>query len=147
MSRLVADKKGRVKRFSLFRVIEHQLNAVTFIVLVLTGLAQRFHESGWAEWLILHLGGIDTTRWIHRGAGVMFAIVLFQHLLVGIYLVVVSNRPASMMVNRKDFSDAIENLSYYFGIRKRPARCDRYETQVRRRHDTLTFVVPPPRDN
>ena len=32
-----------------------------------------------------------------------------------------------MVINLKDFTDAIDNLKYYFGITDRSARCDRYD--------------------
>ena len=32
-----------------------------------------------------------------------------------------------MVINKKDFTDAIENIRYYFGTTDQPARCDRYD--------------------
>jgi cytochrome b subunit of formate dehydrogenase len=34
---------------------------------------------------------------------------------------------ASMIIQMKDFQDAVANLKYYFGIKNRPAACDRYD--------------------
>jgi cytochrome b subunit of formate dehydrogenase len=31
------------------------------------------------------------------------------------------------VINRKDFTDAVDNLKYYFGLTDHPARCDRYD--------------------
>ena len=33
----------------------------------------------------------------------------------------------SMLVNRKDFADAVQNIRYYVGITDRPAQCDRFD--------------------
>lgn len=116
-----------IRRFSLYRVVEHQVNAITFIMLVFTGLAQRFHGSGWAAWTIDLFGGIDNTRLVHRWCGTLFALVLFQHALIASYLFLVRRARPAMVITKKDFLDAVQNLRYYFGISEHPAQCDRYD--------------------
>ena len=60
-----------IKRFGWYRMVEHQVNAITFITLVATGLAQKFFTAGWASWLVLELGGIEfilpIARWVGYG--------------------------------------------------------------------------------
>ena len=116
-----------IRRFNGLRIIEHQATAITFAVLVITGLSQRFHDAAWAEWIVLQLGGIDNSRLIHRFTGLVFAALTIQHILVACYGVLLKNWPASMVINIKDFRDAIDNIKYYFGISDHPARCDRYD--------------------
>lgn len=115
------------KRFSSYRVIEHQACAITFTVLAVTGLAQKFHDASWAQWVIMSLGGIDTSRVIHRTTGVIFAFLTLQHILVASYGLMFRKWAPSMVINRKDFTDAIDNLKYYFGLAETPASCDRYD--------------------
>ena len=116
-----------IRRFHPLRIIEHQANAITFIVLVVTGISQKFHDSSWAEWIIMNLGGIDNARVIHRTTGLIFTILTLQHILNASYGVIVKKWMPSMVINLKDFTDAIDNLKYYLGITDRPARCDRYD--------------------
>ncbi len=124
----VERKNGEfIRRFHPLRIIEHQANAITFIVLVVTGISQKFHDSSWAEWIIMNLGGIDNARVIHRTTGLIFTVLTFQHIFVSSYGVIVKKWAASMVINLKDFTDAVDNLKYYFGITDRPARCDRYD--------------------
>jgi formate dehydrogenase subunit gamma len=118
---------GKVRRFSAFRIVEHQLNMTVFMILIITGLSQKFYDYGLSQWVILHLGGIDSVRLIHRYTGVGFLVFTFIHIAVGATGVIFRRWPASMVINRKDFTDAIENIRYYFGITDRPARCDRYD--------------------
>jgi cytochrome b subunit of formate dehydrogenase len=33
----------------------------------------------------------------------------------------------SILISKKDFTDAVDNLKYYFGLTNHPARCDRYD--------------------
>ncbi|MFQ5739531.1 MAG: formate dehydrogenase subunit gamma [Acidobacteriota bacterium] len=116
-----------IRRFRKLRLLEHHLNALVFLVLVATGLAQRHYSFSWAQWLILEVGGIDQTRVIHRYAGALFAILILQHIAVALSGVLFRNWRASMVVNRNDFQAALTNLKYYLGFLDRPARCDRYD--------------------
>lgn len=126
--------KGRQKhkeeyrtRFSKGRIIEHQANAIAFIILVVTGVSQRFHDTSIAEWVIMNLGGIDRTRLVHRFTGLVFTVLTLQHVIVASYGVIFRRWAPTMVINKKDFTDAIDNLRYYFGITEWPARCDRFD--------------------
>jgi formate dehydrogenase gamma subunit len=116
-----------IKRFSTFRIIEHQANAILFTVLVITGLSQRFHDSSWAGWVIISLGGIDNARFVHRLTGSFFALFTVLHISVGCFGVIFKRWAPTMVINKNDFTDAIDNLKYYFGVSEAPARCDRYD--------------------
>ena len=116
-----------IRRFHPLRIIEHQANAIAFIVLVVTGLSQKFHGSSWSDWAIMNLGGIDNTRLIHRYTGLLLGYLTFQHILIASYGVIAKKWMPFMVINIKDFTDAIDNLKYYFGITDSPARCDRYD--------------------
>jgi cytochrome b subunit of formate dehydrogenase len=119
--------QSQIKRFGFGRIIEHQLNALVFAMLVITGLSQRFHEYKVSHWIIKTLGGVDTMRIIHRYSGILFATLIIVHIAAGIYGVIKKHWPASMMINMNDFRNAVENLKYYFGITNHPALCDRYD--------------------
>jgi len=116
-----------IKRFGIGRILEHQANALVFALLVITGLSQRFHEYKVSHWIIKTIGGVDTLRVVHRWSGILFALLIFVHITVGIYGVIKKRWPASMMVNMNDFLNAMENMRYYFGITNHPALCDRYD--------------------
>ncbi len=59
------------RRFSAMRIIEHWIQMITFIVLVVTGLSQKLYTLEISRWFILHMGGIDSVRLIHRYAGIV----------------------------------------------------------------------------
>ncbi len=123
LSRLPAT----IRRLHPLRLLEHHVNALSFITLVITGLAQRFHDNRLSEFVILGLGGIDQTRWVHRFAGAAFALVMLQHVVVGLFGMTAGRWRPSMIINRKDFQDALHNLRFYFGRTPHPARCDRFD--------------------
>lgn len=116
----------KIKRFSTYRIAEHWIHMATFIVLVVTGLSQKFHSLDISLWLIFHLGGIDYVRLIHRYTGMVFLFVTALHIITGIVCIAAKKWPPSMVINKKDFSDAIHNIRYYLGVETQPAICDRY---------------------
>lgn len=121
------DEHGTVVRFGRRHRIEHLLVIVTFVLLLLTGLPQKFHDTGWAVWLTGMLGGIDLVRAIHRATGIAFAALCVLHLTVAAYGVISGRTGATIMPRVQDFRDAIANLKYYVGLADRQPVFDRYD--------------------
>jgi cytochrome b subunit of formate dehydrogenase len=118
---------ARYPRFSPWQRTQHAVVIVLFAALCITGLPQKFFDAGWAIWLVDALGGIDRTRWLHRAAGVGFAILLFVHVNVQLVQLARGRGSLAMVLRRRDFSDAIQTLRYYVGLADRPARFDRFD--------------------
>lgn len=116
----------KIRRFSALRIAEHWIHMITFSVLVITGLSQKFYSLDISMWLIFHLGGIDYVRLIHRYTGIIFLIATSMHVITGIIGIAVKKWSPSMLINKKDFNDAIHNIRYYLGAEDHPAICDRY---------------------
>lgn len=119
-------KVDKIRRFSTARIIEHWLVIITIGTLVVTGLSQKFYNLDLSQWFILKLGGIDSVRLVHRYTGIVFSIAAIVHIITGIIGVVFKKWQPSMIINKKDFSDAILNIRYYIGMENHPAICDRY---------------------
>lgn len=114
-------------RFSKRQRVEHLLVMVLFILLALTGFPQKFFDVAFSQWLIVHLGGIDRVRWLHRLSGVLFAVVAVFHLAVVLTLAARKRITLNMIPTKKDFRDAIITLRYYLGLSEQQAQFDRYE--------------------
>jgi cytochrome b subunit of formate dehydrogenase len=114
-------------RFSLGQRLEHLVVMVSFTVLCLTGLPQKFHGSGWAPRLVGLFGGIDAARWIHRCFGFVIAGLSLIHLWGVLRGVVVRRARLSMVPTRRDFQDAVATLRYYLGLRDHAPRYDRFD--------------------
>ncbi|MCL4490803.1 MAG: cytochrome b/b6 domain-containing protein [Nitrospirae bacterium] len=117
---------NKIRRFSAFRIAEHWVFMITFSILVITGLSQKFYSLDLSMWLIFHLGGIDYVRLIHRYTGIIFLIATSMHVITGIIGIAFRRWQPSMVINKKDFSDAVHNIKYYLGMEDHPAICDRY---------------------
>jgi formate dehydrogenase subunit gamma len=114
-------------RFSARQRIEHFSVMTLFIVLAVTGFPQKFSDAGWARWMVHVMGGVEVARWIHRLAGILFAILTAVHLGTAVALVVSGKSRPSMIPGRKDFADAIKTLKYYLGLSDDEARFDRFD--------------------
>jgi formate dehydrogenase subunit gamma len=116
-----------VRRFSAWRIAEHWVLIFTFLVLAVTGLAQKFHTVEVSRWLIDVLGGISHSRLIHHSAGIVFILLLLQHIIVNSVGILLGRWAPSMLISLKDFQDALSNVKYYLGVENKPAQCDRYD--------------------
>jgi cytochrome b subunit of formate dehydrogenase len=119
--------KPYVTRFSRRQRLEHVGVMTLFILLSLTGLPQKFYDSGWAQAIILGLGGIDRVRWIHRLSGVLFALLTAVHMTTAIGLVLLGRSGLSLVPTKQDFLDAITTLRYYLGVSEVQAKFDKFD--------------------
>ena len=118
--------KTTFRRFSTTRIIEHWIQLLTFSVLVVTGLSQRFYTLDISRWFILHAGGIDSVRLIHRGMGILFSCAVAAHILIAVFGLVVKRWQPSMVITKNDFLNAVHNIRYYLGNEQYPAPGGKY---------------------
>jgi formate dehydrogenase subunit gamma len=116
-----------VVRFSLRQRAEHFLVMVIFIALAVTGFPQKFFDASWAGVATDALGGLARMRWLHRAAGILFAVLTLVHVVSAIAGAASGKMRLSMVPSRKDFIDAITMLRYYLRLADVPARFDRFD--------------------
>lgn len=124
---MTVPEPAEIKRFGVFRISEHWLNALVFSILVVTGLSQRFHEYTLSHWIVTNLGGVDAVRLVHRYSGIVFTALTVAHLTMGSLGVLLKKWRPTMVINLNDFTDAIDNMKYYLGLANHPAQCGRYD--------------------
>ncbi len=61
----------RYPRFDRAQRIEHGLLVLSFTILSISGLPQKYPDTGWGQWMIWLMGGIETTRFIHHTAAIV----------------------------------------------------------------------------
>lgn len=128
-------------RFTLSQRIEHAIQILSFTVLVITGISQKFNTHPAAEWIILHLGGVEVVRTIHRSFGVLLIVESVFHVAVVAWAVLVHKQYGkiwAMVPNIKDARDAAQMILYFVGLRKERARFDRYD--FRQKSEYLSLV-------
>jgi cytochrome b subunit of formate dehydrogenase len=114
-------------RFSPRQRAEHVAVMVTFTLLAVTGLPQKFFEAEISRWLLGVFGGVDAARWFHRTAGLLFAGLAVVHVTGAIWDVLTGRAGLWIVPDRKDFTDAITQIQYYLGVSTDQAHFDRFD--------------------
>ena len=128
-----------VVRFSAWSRIQHALIILLFTVLLVTGLPQKWPGADLSRWIIDHVGGVFVARWLHRAAGIVFSVLVAAHLTIAITGVLTRRMKPSMMLGRRDFRDAIDNLRYYAGYAEAPPKFGRYDYRQKFEYWGLIF--------
>ena len=121
-----APKPSAYHRFNPLQRFEHILLLVSFTVLALTGLPQKFSAQPWADTMIAAMGGIETTRIIHRDAAFILLLVTIYHFIAVAYRVYVERVSMTMLPGWQDVKDALQTLGYNIGVYKVAAKMGRY---------------------
>ena len=127
MSTVTQVPAASVVRFTALQRGEHMAMMLIFLVLAVTGFPQKFFDHRWAQWTMGALGGVDSARWFHRAAGIMFGLLVVTHVARLVFGVAVGRTSLSMIPTRQDFTDAVTTLRYYFGAAEKPPRFDRFD--------------------
>lgn len=115
------------RRFTLGQRIEHTLLIISFTLLGLTGIPQKYAGSGWAETLIAWMGGIEQVRALHHAAAVMLILEACFHFIAVLYRVYVQGaRFADILPALKDIQDFLAAIAYNLGLRRERPRYGRY---------------------
>jgi cytochrome b subunit of formate dehydrogenase len=137
---MAKDDAGEyVVRFSFWSRFQHASVILLFGLLLVTGMPQKWPYNDTSRWIVDMLGGIFATRWIHRAAGIAFAVLVEAHLTVAITGVLTRRMKPSMLLGRKDFQDAIDNLRYYAGYADAPPKFARYDYRQKFEYWGLIF--------
>jgi len=121
-----AQKQQAFIRFDLVQRISHIVLLVSFTILAVTGLPQKFAESPLSQAMINGMGGIEMTRQIHHVSAVILLVVSIAHLIDLGYRIFVLRYQLSMLPVIEDFKHLFHDLGYYFGQRKHKAYYGRY---------------------
>ena len=121
-------KPAWLTRFSTRQRAEHLVAMSLFILLIVTGMPQKFPSARVSAIAVSALGGIQAARFVHRACGILFTLAVAVHLGLAIFQVLTRRvRLFSMVPDRKDFTDAVTTLRYYIGLTKTQASFDRYD--------------------
>jgi cytochrome b subunit of formate dehydrogenase len=106
--------------------VEHFVLAVSFTLLGLTGLIQKYAFASVSTRTIELLGGIEMTRIIHRSAAIVFALLAVYHAIAILYKFFVHRIKMTMMPVPKDVVDAWNLFRHNLFLKKEPPRMPHY---------------------
>lgn len=113
-------------RFSRAQRAEHLVQILSFTLLSVTGLPQKWPDSWWGDLMIRGMGGIEMTRLLHHAAAVTLIVATGYHIIIVGYKVFVKRTPLTMLPSFQDAKDAIQTLAYNIGRSPFPAKMGRY---------------------
>ena len=115
-------------RFSVSDRVQHAVMVVSFLVLTVTGLPQKFIylNNRYLDDLIDLMGGIEGVRVVHRWAATVLMLATVYHLLAAAHRVLVRRVSLSMLPRYQDVVDGLQAVRYNLGLAKQRPRTDRY---------------------
>ncbi len=129
------------ERFHWTQRISHALLLTSFTMLGLTGLPQKFAQTGWAQAMIGFFGGIETTRLIHHTFAVVLILLAIYHLLDIGYKIFVRRTSLTMLPTFKDVKDALQAFLYNLGLGKTRPQMGRYTFEEKAEYWALIWGV------
>ena len=114
------------QRFPVARRIEHWTMMLSFTLLGLTGLVQKFSDHPVSTSILSALGGIESLRTIHHAAAIVMMFGTAWHILVMGYSVFVLRDQMSMLPTLQDAKDGLQALLYNIGFAKTYPQMGRY---------------------
>jgi cytochrome b subunit of formate dehydrogenase/cytochrome c5 len=121
-----SEPKKYYTRFDLSQRIEHIIFLVSFSLLGLTGLVQKYAESPISQFVMQAMGGVENTRLVHHFAAAVIMAVSIYHIIIVLYRIFVLRVRWTMMPVIEDFKHLFDDLRYYLGMRKHKAYYARY---------------------
>jgi cytochrome b subunit of formate dehydrogenase len=113
-------------RFAVAQRIEHVVMLLSFTLLAITGLPQKFATNDLSIFLIRLVGGIENMRTIHHVAAIVLMLSAVYHIIAAGYNIFVLRRSVTMLPTLKDVKDAWQAFVYNIGLRKARPLMGRY---------------------
>ena len=90
----------------------HLLLLISFTLLGITGLVQKYADNPLSVWLIQLMGGIEQTRLFHHTFAVILILVSIAHVVQIGYRVYVERVEMAMLPVKKDITDFFDAMRY-----------------------------------
>jgi cytochrome b subunit of formate dehydrogenase len=114
------------QRFGLNFRMQHLTLAIGVIILIITGLPIKFHDTTVARMFFGLTGGIAVSRVIHRVGATILIFVSIWHILY-ITMTKSGRREFKLLLpTKKDFKDFLQNIKYFVGLTKEKPRFGRF---------------------
>ncbi|GIK64554.1 MAG: hypothetical protein BroJett018_23480 [Chloroflexota bacterium] len=119
-------KQQYVERFGAAERMEHIVLIISFSMLAITGLPQRYANYQIAKDFIELLGGIESIRIMHRFFATLLMAGAIYHGGALTYKIYVRGSSLNMLPTVKDLRDLIGWVLYNLGLRKEHPKMGRY---------------------
>jgi formate dehydrogenase subunit gamma len=119
-------KEKEYLRFGISFRIQHWVLLGSCIILIITGLPLKFHETAWARFFFGLTGGVRNSGLIHRIGAVGLGFVAVYHVIYTFFSREGKHNFKELIPRPKDFLDFFTMVKYFLGISKRKPRFGRF---------------------
>ena len=112
----MSEVQERFPRFRVMARIEHIILLTSFTILAITGCPKNILQTAWADAMINFMGGIETTRIIHRYSAFILVLGSVYHLFTSAYRLFVKRERMRILPRVKDIRDVIDTLRFNLGL-------------------------------
>jgi formate dehydrogenase gamma subunit len=129
------------QRFTLGQRWEHALLLLSFTVLLLTGLPQKYRSMEWSQEILSTPERLATIRQVHHIAAIVLSLEVIYHLGRAVYQIIKRRLPGDMLVTLKDVGDAWKMLKYLLFISKEKPKFGKYNFEQKFTYWFLFFGI------
>ena len=120
------EEERMYPRLSLNIRVQHVILMVSTLILIITGLPIKFHESAWANFFFNAIGGLQVGRILHRVGAVGLIGIALYHLL----FLALSREGREifreLLPRPKDVKDLWIMLNYFLGRKREKAKFGKF---------------------
>ena len=123
----VAKQEETFTRFGLNFRIQHMTLFTSVLLLIITGMPEKFHEAGISGFIINSLGGIKIVTILHRIGAVGLSAMFAYHCTIYTILFRQGRKDfVELLPMPKDLFDVIQMIKYFFGLSKERPKFGRF---------------------
>jgi formate dehydrogenase gamma subunit len=128
-------------RFALGQRWEHALLILTFTVLLLSGLPQKYRTAAWSQQILATPERLIFLQNLHHIAAIVLGIVAVYHVGRGLMLLAQRRLSAAIFPTRKDLSDAFHMFQYLLFLREDKPNFGKYNFEQKVTYWFLFFAI------
>ncbi|NUQ37137.1 MAG: cytochrome b/b6 domain-containing protein [Caldilineales bacterium] len=122
----MSQTKKAYHRFGFVERMEHFFMLLSFTLLAITGLPQKYPDNALSRFVLVGLGGVENTRSVHHISAIVLIALSIFHIFYVAYKVLVLRRRLTMLPSFSDVRDFIQQVAYNLGLSKTRPAMDRY---------------------
>ncbi|MCB2222994.1 MAG: hypothetical protein KQH83_02370 [Actinobacteria bacterium] len=129
----------RYRRFSISDRLEHVAQLVSFTMLAVTGIPQRYAGAWLSRRIIDLFGGIESVRVVHRVFATILMVAVVYHIGAIGYRKYVQRRPREMLPSMADLRAAQHSVRYLAGREAKPPKQGRFTWEEKLEYYALVW--------
>jgi formate dehydrogenase subunit gamma len=120
------EKERTYLRLSLNIRIQHVILMISTLILIITGLPIKFHDSAWAQFFFSAIGGLQVGRILHRVGAVGLIGIALYHLLFLAFSREGRGIFSELLPRPKDLKNLWVMLNYLLGRKRERAKFGKF---------------------